>query len=405
MLDLTTTGPIAIPRRESIAPTALPSDPSTSGESDRMTRAEKMRILGEMASGVVHDVNNMLGAILGRAQLASMKTDLEEVRKHLAQIEKIALQGGETVKRLQEFTRHCPRGAMQPTDLNQVVADALDVTRHRWEAQAHGHGTIYLVDTRPGANVRIPGIHSELVDAVANMIFNALDAMPDGGRLILETCRDGDLCRLIVADEGMGMTAEQAARVFSPFYTTKGAHGTGLGLAVVSDIVGRHSGQIRVESAPQQGSRFIIEFAAAGGAIDIPAGDSVFASLASTNVLLVDDDPTILDVIGEALRDAGHRLTSCDNGAAALVAMEKCHFDVIVTDLGMPGVTGWDIARRARDLSPRPPVIVISGWGAQIDKNQLADCGVDALLAKPFHLDQIRETIARLARLPQQSPA
>lgn len=362
-----------------------------------MERAEKLRVLGEMASGVIHDINNMLGAILGRAQLVRMKTDVEEIKRHVEHIEMIALQAGETVKRLQDFTRQGSRSDSQTVDLNAVIADGMQVTRHRWETQAQERGIFYTIDTELTEGSTVTAIHSEMVDAVANMILNALDAMPSGGPLHLSTLRRDGTCYLIIRDEGIGMTPEQAANVFSPFYTTKGDEGTGLGLAVVYGIVKRHNGDVRVDSAPGQGSKFTISLPfAQTEQVQPPTTDEV-VDQGHRRVLLCDDDTTILDVIGEALRDVGHDVRTCDAGAQAIVAMEDGQFDVLITDLGMPGVNGWDVARRARQLDPPLPVIVISGWGASITQEQLDGAGVSMILPKPFRLEQIRQAISSFA--------
>ncbi|MEW5701209.1 MAG: ATP-binding protein [Candidatus Zixiibacteriota bacterium] len=388
--------------------TGLPlagADPLALSTGRLMRREEKMRVLGEMASGIIHDLNNLLGAILGRAQIVQIKSDVEEIKRQVAQIEKIAVQGGATVKRLQDFIREGERDSLQPTDLNQVITDAVEVTRHRWETQAQQHGIVYTIDVERGSEVTVSGTHSDLVDAAANLILNAIDAMPQGGPLTLAARRDGPRCLLSVTDEGTGMTPEEIGKVFSPFYTTKGSQGSGLGLAVVHGVVTRHHGHIRVESTVGKGSRFVIELPATDQTVTEPAIKTAATGAHGRRVLLVDDDTTILDVIGEALRAAGHDVDAIDNGARALGAMRDGRYDVVVTDLGMPGVTGWEVARAARDMTPRLPVIIISGWGAQIDKKQLSDCGVDALLAKPFRLEQIRETVARVALPSTATPA
>lgn len=390
--------------REVVRPSGAPhwhaagqvTDPRTLSAAE-MERAEKLRVLGEMASGVIHDINNMLGAILGRAQLVRMKSDVDEIKRHVEHIEMIALQAGETVKRLQDFTRQGHRTDMQTVNLNDVIGDAMQVTRHRWESQAQERGIFYMIDTKLSEGVTVSGIRSELVDAVANMIFNALDAMPGGGPLTLATSRRDGRCFLDVIDEGVGMTPEQAGHVFSPFYTTKGEEGTGLGLAVVYGVVKRHGGDVQVESAPGKGSHFIVSLPYSADVAPPPPPREPAVDSSRRRVLLVDDDATILDVIGEALREVGHEVHTCDSGAAAIVAMTDSPFDVLITDLGMPGVNGWDVARRARQLDPPLPVIVISGWGATITQEQLEGAGVDLILPKPFRLEQIRKAIANIA--------
>ncbi|HEX9750742.1 MAG TPA: ATP-binding protein [candidate division Zixibacteria bacterium] len=382
---------LSAPRR----PEAYSADEQSAVE--RLSRSEKMAALGEMASGVIHDFNNLLGAILGRVQLLRTKSDPDEVQRHITQIEKIALQGAETVKRLQAFTRRGQQNEFAATDLSQVVSEALELTRHRWESQAQANGVIYQVERAACSGCYVDGIHSELVDVVANLIFNALDAMPDGGPLRCRLRPVGGRCLLEIEDEGSGMPAEQLEQVFYPFYTTKGAQGTGLGLAVAYGVITRHGGEIRVNSAVGVGTTFTIDLPQTDKAPEGAVPRFTLGQRGDWRVLLIDDDQTILDVMGEALTEVGYRVTTRDNGAAAIVELRADRFDIVVTDLGMPGVTGWEVARHAYTLRPRVPVIVISGWGAQIDEAKLANAHVDAVLAKPFHLDQLRDLISQVA--------
>ncbi|MBD3297359.1 MAG: response regulator, partial [candidate division Zixibacteria bacterium] len=281
---------------------------------------------------------------------------------------------------------------------NRIIDDALEVTRHRWESQAQKRGVSYQVDKRLGQDVVVKGMHAQLVDAIANLVRNALDAMDQGGRLSFETSRSGGLCRLAVRDEGRGMTPDEVEQVFAPFFTTKGSEGTGLGMTVVQDIIKSHQGTITIESTPGVGTTFRIELPVfkEGAKSSRDSGDH--QKVDTLNLLVVDDDHIILDVVSEALEDAGHRVDSFSHGSDAIDAIEKNEYNVVVTDLGMPDVTGWEVARAAKMHQPQIPVVVISGWGAQFNDDQLGDSGVDAMLAKPFHLQLLRETIERLAK-------
>ncbi|GAB4318227.1 MAG: hypothetical protein Kow0074_07290 [Candidatus Zixiibacteriota bacterium] len=354
--------------------------------------------MGEMASGVFHDFNNVLGAIVGRVQLVAYRVEDEDLKRSLSQIERIALQGAETVKRLQEFSRLHQQQQAGPCDLNRVIDDALEVTRHRWESQSQKRGISYQIDKRFGQDVVVSGRHAQLVDAVANLIRNALDAMDQGGRLSFETTRSGGVCRLSVRDEGRGMTPDEVEQVFTPFFTTKGSDGTGLGMTVVQDIIKSHKGAIAIESKPGVGTAFRIELPVfkESGKSGRDTGDH--KKVDTLNLLVVDDDHIILDVVTESLEDAGHHVDSFSHGSDAINALEKNEYNVVVTDLGMPDVTGWEVARAAKMHHPQIPVVVISGWGAQFSDDQLGDSGVDAMLAKPFHLQLLRETIERLAK-------
>jgi signal transduction histidine kinase/CheY-like chemotaxis protein len=370
---------------------------------DQLLHAEKMRVLGEMASGVFHDINNILGAVIGRAEMMQLKTADEEFKKSLAQMERIALQGAATVKRLQEFAKSHQDQEPGPTNISQVIEDALEVTRHRWETQAQQRGILYAIErNRTDASV-VSGVHPQLVDAVANLILNALDAMPHGGTLKLETAPAANGCLLAVSDTGMGMTPEQVQQVFSPFFTTKGPRGTGLGLTVVRDIIKRHNGQIDLESRLGSGTTFRILLPCETSQEVRPTPAPPPPQPAGLRLLLVDDDHTILDVVAEALQDAGHRVDIFDNGGDAVDAIGRNTYDVVVTDLGMPEITGWDVARAAKLHQPQLPVLVISGWGAQYGEGRLGDTGVDAMLAKPFHLQQLRESVERLGKMTTET--
>lgn len=365
---------------------------------DQFLRAEKMRAIGEMASGVFHDFNNILGAVIGRMQLLQAKVQEESILNTLSQIERIALQGAQTVNRLQEFARLQETKETGPVDLNRVVADALELTRHRWETQAQKRGINYTIKQNLSDDVTVQGVHAQLVDAIVNLVRNAIDAMADGGELVVETKVNGSICRLSISDNGPGMSPEQIDQVFKPFFTTKGAEGTGLGMTVVNDIIQSLNGTIHLDSKLGEGTTIAIElpvFGETSVAAAVPVAEEEDDGL---RLLVVDDDDIILEVVSEALDDAGHHVDSFKQGADAIDAIGRNTYDVIITDLGMPGVTGWDVARTAKMHEPQLPVVVISGWGAQFTDDQLTDSGVDAMLAKPFHLKMLRETIERLAR-------
>jgi CheY-like chemotaxis protein len=194
------------------------------------------------------------------------------------------------------------------------------------------------------------------------------------------------------------MSPEQAEQALSAFFTTKGEAGTGLGLTVVQDIAKGHGGKVSVESKLGEGTSIHIDLPASGHAPSAEAETETVTKACGLRLLVVDDDDIILDVVTEALGDAGHRVDSFKHGADAIEALGRKDYDVVITDLGMPDVTGWDVARSAKMHEPELPVVVISGWGAQFTDEQLTDSGIDAMLAKPFHLQKLRETIESLAR-------
>ena len=222
-----------------------------------------------MASGVAHDFNNLLASILGRAQLLLQRVEEPRLRKWLEVIERSALDGAQTVRRLQEFTRIRRDQPLVMVDLNQVVRDALEITQSRWREEPSSRGITIDVRTTLHDVQPVAGDPVELREALTNLILNAVDAMPDGGALSLSTMPVGDDVELTVSDSGVGMPELVRQRIFDPFFTTKGAQGTGLGLSITYGILTRHRARVRVESEPGQGTTFRITFEP-GGIVDVP---------------------------------------------------------------------------------------------------------------------------------------
>ena len=225
---------------------------------------EKMRSLGQLSAGVAHNFNNVLAAILGRTQLLLRAATDERQRRSLQVIETAALDAAEIVRRIQTFARSTPPARFQPVSLGALVTDAIQLTRTRWETEARAAGLDYdvrFVADGAGADT-VSASPSELREVFVNLILNALDAMPAGGRVECRERREGEQLVVEVADTGAGIEPELRARIFEPFFTTKGEQGTGLGLAVSYGIVKRHGGEIEVASEPGAGTTFTLRFPA-----------------------------------------------------------------------------------------------------------------------------------------------
>jgi signal transduction histidine kinase/PAS domain-containing protein/ActR/RegA family two-component response regulator len=377
---------------------------------DGLVRSEKLRALGEMASGVAHDFNNVLGAILGRAQLLKRTLGPGEAAAELDIIEKAAQDGAATVRRLQDFTRVRRDHGFQPVSLGQVVEDCLSLTRGRWRDEAERSGVHYDVTTDLADVPAVAGAPSELREVLTNLILNALDAMPEGGtlRLVTRAVRATAEVHLEVIDNGHGMSDAVRARIFDPFYTTKGVRGVGLGLSVVYGIVERHDGRIEVTSAPGQGTtmRLVLPAGAedavvpgAASATRTPVGDGP-----PLHVLVIDDEPAVRTLLADLLRAAGHSAVESASGREGLVALAAAQgandrgFDLVLTDLGMPDMSGWDVARSVGEIPNPPPVVLVTGWGIQLDDQLLAASGVCDVIAKPFTLEEVLAVTGRAAR-------
>ena len=372
---------------------------------ERLEHSERLRMAGEMASGVAHDFNNVLGAILGRAQLLRRRAESGELSPNeligaLQVIERAAADGGDTVRRLRQFG---PAGHVRETqvvDLDEAMRGAAEFTRTRWEdeAQAQGRPIRMEIDSAPGATVE--GRGSEMREIFTNTILNAVDALPRGGRIRLTTRVTSDCVIATISDNGVGMAPEVQKRIFDPFFTTKGEGGTGLGLSVVYGIVQNAGGTITVESAPGLGTTLRLELPAAQGrAVPVAPVRRIERSPASPafRVMVVDDESAVRDLLSDILRSLGHRPESFETGGIALDHFEPGVFDLVFTDLGMPGMTGWELARAVRARDTEVTIAIITGWGAEISMDSVRDAGADAVVSKPFTIEDI-EGLAQLVR-------
>ena len=363
---------------------------------EHLVRAEKLRAVGEIAAGVAHNFNNVLGAILARAELLETLADSAEVRRGLAIIERAALDGAGIVRRLQDSARLRAATPFAPVALNQVVQDALELTRPRWKDAAELRGTPIVLETALGELPTILGNAAELREVVTNIILNAVEAMPNGGRLHVEMAARGAWVTLTFIDTGTGMSDDVRRRIFDPFFTTKGAQGTGLGMSVSYAIVKRHGGEILVDSAVGHGTTVRLRLPVAQTPVTPPpAAARGPAPCASCRILVVDDDTYVRGVLSDVLASLGHRVQAVDSGQQALERFAPEAFDLVMTDLSME-LSGYEVVRAIKARSPNTPVILVTGWAADLDEAQLRQAGVDLVLAKPFQVSEVREVVAKV---------
>ena len=367
---------------------------------DQLIRTEKLRALGEMASGVAHDFNNLLAAILGRAQLLLRRVKEPQQRQWLQVIERSALDGAQTVKRLQDFTRIRRDEPMIPLALSDVVRDALEITQSRWQEEPLSRGIAIDVHTTLPRVPPILGDGAELREVFTNLILNAVDAMPEGGRLTLATAVADGKVVATVTDTGTGIPEAVRDRIFDPFFTTKGARGTGLGLSMSYGIVSRHGGTITVESAEGEGTTFRLTFPSAAGATAASVGTPPAAGdpLPALRCLVVDDEPTVRTVLADVLTAAGHQVVEVADGAEAIERVRVERFDLVLSDLAMPRVSGWQVARAAKQAAPGVPVFLVTGFGVELSAEERRANGVDAILVKPLQIQDILDAVAEVAR-------
>ncbi len=370
----------------------------------QIVQAERLRALGEMAGGIAHDFNNVLAVIVGRAQLLLSQTDDPDLRRQLQVIEKVALDGARTVRRIQEFTRMRLARPFQPVDLNQVVEEVVEITRSRWKDEAQAKGVAYDLRMETTPLPPTVGDPSELSEALTNLVFNALDAMPLGGKITLRTGVEGDRVSVVVADTGIGMSDEVRQRIFDPFFTTKAGRGSGLGLSVVYGIIARHGGEVEVRSREGEGSAFTVRLPVEWEALEPAQVAPAPRPHRSAKILVVEDEREVREMVVDMLAGRGHRVTACGDGRSALARFEEEQFDLVVTDLGMPGISGWEVAKGVKLRHPETPVALVTGWGDQVDPDDVGRKGIDFLVAKPFRIDDLTAVVARALNPGRKQP-
>jgi signal transduction histidine kinase/PAS domain-containing protein/ActR/RegA family two-component response regulator len=367
---------------------------------------ERLRVLGQMASGIAHDINNAISPImLYTDSLLEREQGLSaQARQSLQTIQQAVSDVAETVARMREFYRQREaQSDLQPVQLNTLVLQLRDLTRARWETIPQQRGIVIEFAMELGEQLPpVQGIENEIREALINLVFNAVDAMPDGGRLVIRTApgAPGQAC-VEVTDCGSGMDEETRRRCLEPFFTTKGEQGTGLGLAMVYGVMQRHGGAIDIDSAPDTGTTVRLTFAVAETTAMQSAApeDAVPRGL---RILLVDDDPILLRSLREILELDGHRVVAADSGQGGInafrVSMEPHGqpFSVVITDLGMPHVDGRAVAAAVKRASPATPVILLTGWGERLLAEGHTIPHMDRVLSKPPRLRELRRALADL---------
>ena len=379
---------------------------------EQFSQVEKLSALGELASGVAHDFNNTLAGILGRAQLLQRTNDPEKIKRGLEIIVKTAEDGAKTVKRIQDFARQRRDHNFELVSIDQILHDAREITRPRWKTCAEASNIHITVDLQVESSAMVMGDDSELREVLVNMVFNAIDAMPEGGTLSLITRTVDDSVIIKIVDTGVGMYPEVRSRIFDPFFTTKGKAGLGLSLAVSFGIIRRHGANIEVESQYGRGTEFRITLPLARlaekviktievAAPPLPTPDQNVClplSERQTRLLVVDDEDFVRDLLRDILEGEHCDVCVAESGSEALALFREAQFDAVFTDVGMPGMSGWELAREIRQLDTQIPIAVITGWGEAVGSNEQKAAGVDWVVAKPFTADRIAELVREVKR-------
>jgi signal transduction histidine kinase len=370
----------------------------------QIVQQERLRALGQMASGVAHDFNNALSPVLGFSSILiedpEQLDDKEKVLKYLQIINTAGRDAASVVSRLREFYR--PRDkqeAFVPFDLNKLVEQSVNLTQPKWKDQALTNGATIRVacDLQPVPPVA--GNESEIREVLTNLIFNAVDAMPGGGTITLHTSAQDGRVLLAVGDTGTGMTEEVRQRCLEPFFSTKGDRGTGLGLAMVYGIVRRHKSTIDIQSELEKGTTFTIRFPVEDGPEPQAVQTMEPTSLArALKVLVVDDDPVTLMTTSECVRAERHEVETATDGLEAFARYKSGHFDLVITDQGMPKMNGTQLAAAIKGTGAKTPVIMLTGNWQMVSGGEESSDAVDLVVGKPITRSGIRDAIAKVLK-------
>src|SRR5215472_14050381 len=357
----------------------------------QLVRGETLAAIGKLASGMAHHLNNLFAVMLGRLETVLPTVSDPDARRYVEIVQRAAQDGAEVVRRVQRFSRVQPVSRAAPVDLNQLAEDVLDLTRPRWHDEAQLRQIRIDTELALGVIKPVAGELAPLREVLTNLVLNAIDAMPGGGKLTLRTWSGGQEVHCAVSDTGSGMSEEVRQRAFEPFYTTKGPKSTGLGLSVTYGIVQRHNGRIDIDTGPGRGTTVHIILPAALPATRPPPGAASAATDTSPlRILVVDDEPEVRSTLADMLGTAGHTAFQASGGREALAWLDGGHpVDLVLTDLGMPGMTGTDLARTVRGRWPHLRLGLMTGWDQAESPVGEASGVVDFVIAKPFKLSAL----------------
>jgi PAS domain S-box-containing protein len=367
---------------------------------EALIQSEKHRAVADVTAGVAHNFNNLLQVVMGNADVALRRLptgDLAKVKVNLDRIMASAGVGAETVKGLSRYARSRQEGRKPEHgvfDLADVVTEAEAFAGPWLLSRAEGQGREITLDARLQKGTTIRGDRTEIFEVVVNLVKNSVDAMPNGGVIRIETQVNGTDAMLRVRDTGTGIPEADLNRLFTPFYTTKLDVGRGLGLALCKRIIDAHDGVVHVESVEGEGTLFTITFPYAPEEPGRARGETNPTQTA-LRVLAVDDADATVELLQAGLGMLGHSVRTASLGEAALDILRKSPVDVVICDLGMPGMNGRQVAAAVQEMVSRkeirkPGFIILTGWDDQgLEGDKLASMGVDAVVRKPVDMDEL----------------
>ncbi|MBW1824863.1 MAG: PAS domain S-box protein, partial [Deltaproteobacteria bacterium] len=349
----------------------------------KLIQSEKLKSLGELAGGVAHDFNNVLAAILGRAQLLKMilepppgkeerRKSVFELKKGLEVIERASLDGAETVRRIQEFARRRDDDKYFTTvDINEIIENSIDFTKVKWKDNAESKGIKIAIQKGFSTLPTTTGSATELREVFTNIINNAVDAMPQGGAVKIKTYMEDNHILIKIEDTGVGISKAIRDRVFDPFFTTKGPQSSGLGMSVSYGIIDRHRGIMAINSAEGEGTTFTIKLPISEKAVKEEKEEPVLNEQKKARILVVEDEENVSDLLSAILTEGGHEVETASNGSKGIKLFQKKEFDLVLTDLGMHGMYGWQVEEKIKSINKNVQVALITGWNVEKKESEM----------------------------------
>lgn len=357
---------------------------------ENQTAKHRMETLGRMTMGIAHDFNNLLSGILGHIELANVDpVASESLLEHLKTIEQAANDGAALIDKIQRYIRQEKQVSFEPIDITGLIQDCVVLTRPYWYNEPRRQGVSIDLELHARDLPPIQGSAAELRDVFVNLILNAVQALPNGGRITIDSECVQDEIIVRVRDTGTGMTDAVRKRIFEPLFTTKGGRGSGMGLAVAFGVIQEHDGSITARSELDRGTTFTLSFPIASAQHPVRESASISEKTHPVSVLVVDDEKMVLTVIDRLLSLRGHSVSSVESARAALEELDAGTFDVVITDQGMPEMSGRELAHKIRNLHPDLPVILLTGdTDLSVDPKEIM-----RVVAKPFQAEDLEAAI------------
>ncbi len=373
-----------------------------------LLQTERLKAVGDMAGGVAHNFNNLLQLVIGRVEMALTHMELgnlSKVEANLQQVLEGARMGAQTVRRLQDFARvrtEDPTRGGTTVDLAHTLRDGIEMSKPFWKSSAEKRGVRISVTEHSEPGCTVSGNENELFEVVVNLIKNAAEALPQGGKIDCSTVVSDAEVILTVGDNGIGIREADLGKVFEPFWTTKGPEGTGLGLASSYGIVHRHGGSLSVKSRSGQGTTFTVRLPLSTVPAEQTGIEKRDLAQSPLRMLLIDDLKPVLAMLAEGLRQHGQTVYTESTGRKGLEVFARTEIDVVISDLGMPEMNGWQVAEQLKEICskkgiPRKPFILLTGWGGQVEEEELIEkAGVDRVLEKPVDIVKLLQVAHEL---------